>query len=555
MSNTAAIFYHNDAYNTKGKRLLGRQAAGEGFLKGFIRHSKAKSIYCYTQSQGDFNEFSELIKPWLRHPKPIEWLPCDDPLSLAKAGTLYRPDIGFSQLAWQRRFYDQKAYSICGVTHTIASKEALEAIAQTIVAPVQPWDALICTSQAVKVGVDRLLENWTEYLAQRFGNKPEILVKLPIIPLGIDCNSFKGIAQDKNIRRQIRQQLNIPEGDIVVLFVGRLIFSAKAHPSPMYMALERAASQVNRQIHLLQAGWFEDERELKNFQQAAQTLSPSVHHIIADGRQPNIRTNVWAAGDIFISLADNIQETFGLTPIEAMASGLPVIVSDWNGYQESIRDEIDGFRIPTIMPPAEAGWDLAANYQIDSMNYATYVGHAAMSVAIDIDACTQALVKLIDNPQLRQKLGKNGQKRAREVYDWQVVIQAYEELWQELAEIRQTGTSSANKEPLQPFHPICEDPFAFFAHYPTTILQENTRLQLGKMGHPEGIQKITSIWMNTFGGGKRVSSQVFQAIIKDLEREGSLSVGEILNRYGGSDRAALWRSLVYLIKFDIFQYP
>ena len=31
---------------------------------------------------------------------------------------------------------------------------------------------------------------------------------------------------------------------------------------------------------------------------------------------------------MFVSLSDNIQETFGLTPIEGMASGLPLIVSD-----------------------------------------------------------------------------------------------------------------------------------------------------------------------------------------------------------------------------------
>ena len=50
--------------------------------------------------------------------------------------------------------------------------------------------------------------------------------------------------------------------------------------------------------------------------------------IFLDGREPEIRINIWSAADIFISLSDNIQETFGLTPIEAMANGLPAIVSD-----------------------------------------------------------------------------------------------------------------------------------------------------------------------------------------------------------------------------------
>ena len=55
-----------------------------------------------------------------------------------------------------------------------------------------------------------------------------------------------------------------------------------------------------------------------------------------------------ASSDIFISLSDNFQETFGITPLEGMASGLPVVVSDWDGYRDTVRDQIDGFTIPTI---------------------------------------------------------------------------------------------------------------------------------------------------------------------------------------------------------------
>jgi hypothetical protein len=89
--------------------------------------------------------------------------------------------------------------------------------------------------------------------------------------------------------------------------------------------------------------------------------------------------------DIFISLADNIQETFGLTPIEAMAAGLPVVVADWNGYQETVRHEVDGLRIPTLMPPAGCGLDFAASYGDDSLNYSSYIGHVSLMTAVDID--------------------------------------------------------------------------------------------------------------------------------------------------------------------------
>ena len=48
----------------------------------------------------------------------------------------------------------------------------------------------------------------------------------------------------------------------------------------------------------------------------------------------------YGMADVFVSPSDNIQETFGLSVIEAMASGLPVIVSDWDGYRDTVVDGV-----------------------------------------------------------------------------------------------------------------------------------------------------------------------------------------------------------------------
>ena len=63
------------------------------------------------------------------------------------------------------------------------------------------------------------------------------------------------------------------------------------------------------------------------FEQGAAKLCPSVHTVTLDGRKAEERGKAWAAADVFCSLSDNIQETFGISPIEAMAAGLPVVVS------------------------------------------------------------------------------------------------------------------------------------------------------------------------------------------------------------------------------------
>jgi alpha-maltose-1-phosphate synthase len=548
---TAAIYYQKEGYDTQGKKIMGRQAAGEGFLRAIARYSTAESLYCYTQQQAVFEEFCQQVRPWIKSDRKINWVPSNNPLALQEAGLLYRPDPIITQLAWQRRYSDQRAYSLCGITHTLASKETMKILGDYLIAPIQPWDALICTSNAVKTMVERLLENWAEYLAQRLNARPQLQIQLPVIPLGVDCESFAPHDQTQEIRDRLRTSLNISDNDIVVLYVGRLIFHAKAHPVPMYLALEKAARATNTKIHLIQAGWFEDEKQESSFKKTASLFSPSVNHIFVDGRRPEIRKGIWSAADIFISLADNVQETFGLTPIEAMAAGLPIVVSDWNGYKETVRHEIDGFRIPTIMPPAGCGLDFATSYSDDSLNYSTFVGHISLITAIDVDACAQALTTLITQPQLRQRMGENGRQRAREMYDWSRIIAAYENFWQELAEKRLQARSIAGGVP----HPLCDDPCRVWERYPTEILPSQQRLTLGSMATSDRLEIIRSLWITNFGANKRSPAIIIDRVLAAIAQAGSLTVAEILSSY--SDRPAeqvyLCRTLVYLLKFDVLR--
>jgi len=553
MNNTAAIFYKRDGYDTSGVRLLGRQAAGEGFLKALVQHGTADSLYCYTSSQKEFVEFCLRIQPWMKRPRQVKWLSTSNHQVLAQAGTIYHPDPMLSKYAWNRRFYDQRAYSICGVTHTIASMDGMASIGDLLIAPLQPWDALICTSVAVKNAIERLLNTWAEYLAQRTGGKPNIHIQLPIIPLGIDCDAFNLGDNATNTRKSLRQTLGIPQDDIVVLFVGRLCFYAKAHPVPMYLALEKAAQATKAKIHFVQAGWFEDATEEVSFKQSAQIFCPSVNCLFVDGRKPEIRSGIWSAADIFMSLVDNIQETFGLTPIEAMAAELPVIVSDWNGYQESVRHEIDGLRIPTLMPQPGLGLDLAFAYLSNTLNYSGYIAHSSMAIAVDIDAASRAIVDLIANPELRKRLGKNGRQRAQKTYDWKVVIAAYENFWQELAEIRAAAPMSAPLQPGNPPVPLCDDPFRLFAHYTSTTPNQDLVLELGAMSTPERLQQIRQNWITNFGADKRNPNSTIDAVLAALAQNGRVSIATILNSHTDVSPTQLLRTLLYLVKFDVLR--
>ena len=553
---TVAIFYDQEGHNTSGRRLMDPHPASEGFLKGLVRHSSSDCLYVCTKTKAEFEQFQQKIKPWTDKDRQLNWISLDNPLKLARAGTYCRPDPIVGKFAWQRRYFDQKAYSICGITHTITSQEIIAAIGDLAIAPVQPWDAVICTSTAVKTSIEGILNDWGEYLAQRIGNRPKIALKLPVIPLGIDSQSFAPSETSKSNGRQLREKLGIEAEDVVVLSVGKLIFHSRAYLIPLYLAIEKAAQETKSKIHLIQTGWFEDRKQEFTLKNCAETLSPNVNHIFVDGTEAEIRSSIWSVADIFVSLADNIQEAFSLSAIEAMAAGLPVIVSDWDGYKDMVRHQVDGFRIPSIAPAPGNGLDLAANYFGDRLNHNNYINHTSIISAIDVEATANALTTLFTQPELRQKMGENGQKRAKQTYDWRAIVPKYEDLWQELSELRSSADTIAPITSNSSPHPLCDDPFHVFAHYPSQQLRHTHLLSLGQMSAPEKLHQIRTIWMTNFDENLRSSADPIDRIIIALAEEGSLSVEEILNRYSGAEqfsRIILTRTLVYLLKFNVLR--
>ena len=146
-------------------------------------------------------------------------------------------------------------------------------------------------------------------------------------------------------------------------------------------------------------------------------------------------------------MSDNIQETFGLTPVEAMAAGLPCVVSDWNGYRDTVIDGETGFRIPTVTVPPGGGIDIADRYAAGRDTYDRIIGIASLATAVDVDACAEAIARLANDRELRAHQGATGRARARLLYDWRVVVAAYQDLWAELAEIRAAGAGVAFARP------------------------------------------------------------------------------------------------------------
>ncbi|MFO7482373.1 glycosyltransferase family 4 protein [Oceanibaculum nanhaiense] len=540
----AAILYRPD---NAMDRPMGRQVAEEGFLRGYARHAVADSLYCCAASPDDAGRFAAIAAAAGGPHREVRWAPMDSPAAIAEAGCLFLSGPNLRPAAFLRRGYNQRAYSLCGVTHTLASAAAMDALGDLLLAPIQSWDALICTSRAGRDAVERQLQAVAAYLGERMGAAPPPLPELRTIPLGIDSAAY---GRDEAQRAAWRGRLGIGPEDVVALFVGRLSAHAKANPDPMYMALERAAQRTTRKLHLIQAGWFHNAGLERGFRSAAAQLAPSVGVHIVSPLEGEAHRQIWSAADFFLSPSDNIQETFGLTPLEAMAAGLPVVVSDWDGYRDTVRDGIDGFRIPTLTPMAGGGGDLAARHALGMDRYDLYIGKASLFTAFDIDSCAEACLKLAEDADLRRKMGESGRARARAHFDWSAIVPAYQALWAELAERRSRAVEAVPPAPDRPMDPWRLDPFLQFGSYPSRTLTADSLVRLA----PEGLWELEAAYASPHIGYARKSLPTVEEariLCRHLAEMQECRAVDLVRHLPVGRQPVAFRGLAWLAKYGI----
>jgi glycosyltransferase involved in cell wall biosynthesis len=560
---TAAIYYHPEGYTTSGPKLMGRNAAGESFLRGFLKHSKASEFWAQVQKPEHGQHFAQTVKAQGRA-EAVKVVDKACLSALRDIGTVYYPGPGIGEHAFQRALAGglgasarnpHTAWSLCGITHTTSSAGAMDALAELITAPVQPWDAVICTSTAVKDNVQRLLQAQVHYLQDRLGISKIVLPLLPVIPLGIHTQDFEFTEAQK---ATARQALGADQNTLVVLYVGRLSFHAKAHPLAMYQALQKAATSVaasGKKIVLVECGWHANEFIEKAYQEAASQACPSVQVITLDGRLASARETAWAGADVFCSLSDNIQETFGIVPIEAMAAGLPVVVSDWDGYKDTVRHGLDGFRISTCMPEAGLATDLALRHALEVDTYDMYCGHNCSLVSVDIEATAQAFVQLFESAELRQRMGQAGKQRAQQLYDWATIIAQYESLWKEQTQLR-LAAQKVDQVTLPPHAwPARMDPFFAFESYPTQTLKPTSVLALTDASATKALLRVNqykSLAMVNFA--KLVlPTDAEIAHVLNVAAQGSCSAQALIQGIDPSRQAFVMRSLAWLLKLGVLR--
>jgi glycosyltransferase involved in cell wall biosynthesis len=156
-------------------------------------------------------------------------------------------------------------------------------------------DATIAVSDIVK---DRLV---------RWGVRPG---KITVIPNGVDTDD---LGFDADARVRVREQFGISPDTYVIGALGRLDPNKRVD-----LTMEAARPLLGDRCKILLIGRGEDQARLEA---AAKRLGVT-EHVIFGGYQKDT-TAMLAAFDLYV--AASLQETFGLSVLEALASGLPVL--------------------------------------------------------------------------------------------------------------------------------------------------------------------------------------------------------------------------------------
>lgn len=478
----AVIWYADDGYDPEKKGLNGRRVAGASFLKGFFRHADVNEFVSLTQGSKGKASFADRLKserPDVAHRGVFT----NAPTKMAPVNTLYFPAPNYSEECWQRQRFGMGAYSICGITHTTATRAVMQGVQNLRAGPQAEWDAIICTSQAVHAATTRNMDLADEHLKARFGALPP-RPQMPVIPLGINCDDF---AHDADAANALRNRMGWGQNDIVVATLSRLLPYGKFDPGPLFVALQQAQSQLSGQrLHFVACGIYADSHSSNTFEACADALMPDVSYTHLDGADAMARKEALSGSDIFTFPIDNIQETFGLAPIEAMAAGLPVVTSDWDGMRDTVTSDV-GFRLPTLGASARHTTPDAWRYFCKQYSYAQYSGNVSAMTAIDVPAMAQVFIELARNPALRRRMGDAGRQRANDVYDWSVIIPQMQDFWGELSAIRNRLAGDAPKSGPVPMAP---SPMDIFASYPTAQLRSGK----GRFTAVEGEASVAQIY-------------------------------------------------------------
>jgi len=213
-------------------------------------------------------------------------------------------------------------------------------------------------------------------------------VAADVIPYGVDTEAFKPLDKDA-----CRESLGIPEDGFILGYLGRL---SKLDLVFAYEIVRKVKAIARRDdVVFLVAG---GNRKIKPVY-----VKPDFLYLgYLEKFEVPLMLN---SCDIFFNPVAGIREGFGLTVVEAMACGLPVVSTSWNGYRETVSPDV-GFLVRTCWKDGD--------------------------VWINEKDLISACEKLIKDDSLRETFGNRARSRVEQNYRWDCCIKRYRQRFLDL---------------------------------------------------------------------------------------------------------------------------
>lgn len=202
-----------------------------------------------------------------------------------------------------------------------------------------------------------------------------------IIPYGVDTTKIAPNLPDESLRKELQL-----EPDVRILFSLQRLTLLKRIDISIY-TVRHLVDQGKTNFVLLIGGTGQESGRLKRL---VETLGVQQYvKFLGFVPEPQVGT-YFALADVFVFAS--IFETFGIVATQAMAAGLPVIATRNSAIPEVVKDGVTGL----LSPP------------------------------LDAEAMAQNIALLLDDEELRQRMGQQARERAKRLYDWERVSLQYE---------------------------------------------------------------------------------------------------------------------------------
>ncbi len=456
--------------------IFGRKLANRGFMDALFRKDPFELYHFYVdnphslvQAWKDVPNAAPLLARGALHAFPRTQL--EKRLKIVPYSVCHFSDpmSEFAAMCRVRNAFAPKIFPITAVNHTISYTDYAQSTLGHIWEGITKRDGIGCTSLASR----SIMQAWYAH-ARSMRAIPESWgePQLRVIPLGVPDPE---LSQDANLREEFRKNLKLDPQTVLILLYGRISIVDKMDVRPLFAALRRLREKYpNLPFHFYISGTLDDYELEEQYVALARmwdipfTLRPNPSRLL--------KKQLFAAADIFVSPTDNIQETFGLTLVEAAQAGLPVIASDWDGYKDIVVHEQTGLLVPTLAPNDTPALDTMASVYFNKIHQL----FRSQQTALHIPYLEKALYRLICDADLRQSMGNKAKERAAKLYNFDTVVDEWMEFWQELENTPISDEEMVNLRAAE--HPYALAYGKTFAVYASHHLEAEHLLQCTELG-------------------------------------------------------------------------